>query len=104
MRLLPLAASVAATSGAGTWLAVRIDNKVIVSAGLALFGLALLWTSRHAQATSCAILAAQDVLLDTGLGLTQAPAAEAVLGAVPVDKAGVASAVNGSTRATNWTS
>jgi EmrB/QacA subfamily drug resistance transporter len=98
VRLLPLAASVAVVSVAGTRLAVRIGNKVIVSSGLALFGLAMFWTSRDSQATSYATLVAQEVVLGTGLGLTQAPSAEAVLGAVPVDKAGLASAVNGSTR------
>jgi EmrB/QacA subfamily drug resistance transporter len=98
VRLLPLAVSVAVVSVAGTRLAMRIGNRVIVSAGLALFGLAMLWTSRDSQATSYATLVAQEVLLGTGLGLTQAPAAEAVLGAAPADKAGLASAVNGSTR------
>jgi len=98
VRLLPLAASVAVVSVVGTRLAMRIGNKVIVSAGLALLGLAMLWTSRDSQATSYATLVAQEVVLGAGLGLTQAPAAEAVLGAVPVDKAGIASAVNGSTR------
>ena len=98
VRLLPLAASVAVVSVAGTRLAVRIGNKIIVSAGLALFGVAMFWTSRESQSTSYAIMVAQMVVLGAGLGLTQAPAAEAVLGAVPVDKAGLASAVNGSTR------
>jgi EmrB/QacA subfamily drug resistance transporter len=98
VRLLPAAVAVAVASIAGTKLAVRIGNKVIVGAGLALFGLALLWTARESQATSYAIVAAQEVLLGAGLGLTQAPAAEAILGAVPVERAGIASAVNGSTR------
>ena len=98
VRLLPVAASVAVISVAGTRLAVRIGNRIIVSAGLGLLAVAMLWTSRDTQATSYAILAVQEVVLGAGMGLTQAPAAEAVLGAVPVDKAGIASAVNGSTR------
>jgi EmrB/QacA subfamily drug resistance transporter len=98
VRLLPLAASVAVISVAGTRLAVRIGNKLIVSGGLALLAVAMLWTSRDSQATAYATLVAQEIVLGAGLGLTQAPAAEAVLGAAPVDKAGIASAVNGSTR------
>jgi hypothetical protein len=43
-------------------------------------------------------MVAQEIVLGAGLGLTQAPTAEAVLGAVPVEKAGLASAVNGWTR------
>jgi EmrB/QacA subfamily drug resistance transporter len=98
VRLLPLAVSVAVVSVAGTRLAVRIGNKVIVSAGLGLFAVAMLWTSRDSQATSYAIIVAQEVVLGAAMGLTQAPAAEAVLGAAPAEKAGIASAVNGSTR------
>ncbi len=98
VRLLPVAAAVALASVAGTKLAVRIGNKVIVAAGLALFGLALLWTSRESQATPYLVIAAQEVVLGAGLGLTQAPAAEAILGAVPAEKSGIASAVNATTR------
>ena len=98
VRLLPLAAAVAVTSVAGTRLAVRVGNKVIVSTGLALFGLAMFWASRESQATSYTIMVVQEVVLGAGLGLTQAPTAEAVLGVVPADKAGLASAVTGSTR------
>jgi EmrB/QacA subfamily drug resistance transporter len=98
VRLLPLAATVMVTSIAGTRLAVRVGTKVVVGAGLALFGLAMFWASRDSQATSYAVLVAQEVVLGAGLGLTQAPTAQAVLGAVPAEKAGLASAVNGSTR------
>ena len=98
VRLLPLAASVALISVAGTRLAVRIGNKIIVSSGLGLLAVAMLWTSRDSQATSYAVLVAQEIVLGAGMGLTQPPAAEAVLGAAPADKAGIASAVNGSTR------
>lgn len=99
VRLLPLAASVAVVSVASTRLAGRFGNRIIVSAGLALLGLAMLWGARDTQATSYAtMVVAQELLLGAGLGLAQAPAAEAVLVAAPVDKAGVASAVNGSTR------
>src|SRR6202034_484564 len=56
------------------------------------------WTSRESQATSYTILVAQEVVLGAGLGLTQAPTAAEALAAVPVEKAGLASAVNGSAR------
>ncbi len=38
------------------------------------------------------------VVFGTGMGLTQAPATEAIMGAVPKEKAGVGSAVNDATR------
>src|SRR5215831_19036363 len=98
VRLLPVAVSVGVASVAGTRLAVRIGNKVIVGGGMALFCAALLWISTASQTTSYAIIATQMVVLGTGMGFTQAPATEAIMGAVPKQKAGIASAVNGSTR------
>jgi MFS family permease len=93
VRLLPVAVSVA-----GTRLAVRIGNKIIVGGGMLLFWAALLWISTDSRFTSYGISAAQMVMLGIGMGFTQAPATEAIMGAVPRQKAGIASAVNGSTR------
>jgi hypothetical protein len=98
VRLLPVAVSVGVASVVGTRMAVRIGNKAIVGGGLLFFGAALLWISTLSQGTSYAIIAVQMVVLGTGMGLTQAPATEAIMGAVPKQKAGIASAVNGSTR------
>lgn len=98
VRLLPVAGSVAVASVVGTRLAVRIGNKLIVGAGLVFYCAALLWTSTVSQATSYGLIAAAGVVLGIGMGLTQAPATEAIVGAVAKEKAGIASAVNGSTR------
>jgi len=98
VRLLPVAASVGVASVVGTRLAIRVGNKVIVGGGLALFGAAMVWVSTFSQTTSYGIIAASMVVLGTGMGLSQAPATEAIMGAVPKQKAGIASAVNGATR------
>jgi EmrB/QacA subfamily drug resistance transporter len=98
VRLLPVAVSVGVASVAGTRLAVRVGNKVIVGGGMLLFCAALLWISAASQNASYGIIAAQMVVLGAGMGLTQAPATEAIMGAAPRQKAGIASAVNGSTR------
>ncbi len=52
----------------------------------------------QSAATSYATIAAQMVVLGTGMGLTSAPATEAIMGVVPKAKAGVGSAVNDATR------
>src|SRR5215472_6390096 len=98
VRLLPVAVSVGVASVLGTRLAVRVGNKLIVGGGMALFCAALAWISFVATDTSYAIIATQMVLLGVGMGFTQAPATEAIMGAVPKQKAGIASAVNGATR------
>ena len=98
VRLLPVAASVGVAAVAGTRLAVRVGNKVIVGGGMALFCAALAWISTFSPVTSYGVIAASMVVLGTGMGFTQAPATEAIMGAVPAQKAGIASAVNGATR------
>jgi EmrB/QacA subfamily drug resistance transporter len=98
LRLLPVASSVAVAAVVGTKLAVRIGNKRVVAAGLAGFGVALWWISTVSATTPYGVIAAQMVLGGGGLGLVSAPATEAILGAVPKEKAGVGSAVNDATR------
>jgi EmrB/QacA subfamily drug resistance transporter len=98
VRLLPVALSVGASSVVGTKLAVRVGNKAIVTIGMLLFGGALLWISTASQTTGYGVIAVQMLVLGTGMGLTSAPATEAIMGAVSKEKAGVGSAVNDATR------
>ena len=98
VRLLPVAGSVAVASVVGTKLAVRVGNKVIVAAGLVFFATGLLWTSTASAGTSYTEIVLQMLFLGTGMGLTSAPATEAIMGAVSEAKAGVGSAVNDATR------
>jgi hypothetical protein len=98
VRLLPVAGSVAVTSVAGTKLAVRVGNKVIVGTGLLLFATGLFWASTASASTTYLVIVGQMVFLGSGMGLTSAPATEAIMGAVPAAKAGVGSAVNDATR------
>src|SRR2546422_2480076 len=99
LRILPVAVSVAVAAIVGTKLAVRIGNKAVVAAGLLMFGAMLQWIAAIASAsTSYGIIVLQMVLGGSGLGLITAPATEAVIGAVPREKAGVGSAVNDATR------
>jgi EmrB/QacA subfamily drug resistance transporter len=98
VRLLPVAGSVAVASVVGTKLAVRIGNKVVVTAGLVSFAVGLLWAGTVSVSTSYSIIVLQMLFLGTGMGLTSAPATEAIMGAVPKAKAGVGSAMNDATR------
>lgn len=98
IRLLPVAGSVAAASLVGTRLAVRAGNKLVVTSGLIFLSGALLWISTSSSATRYLEIAGQMILLGTGMGLTSAPATEAIMGVVPKEKAGVGSAVNDATR------
>ena len=98
VRLLPVATSIAVAAVVGTKLAVRVGNKAVVASGLAMFGTALLWISTASASTPYLVIAGQMLLGGGGMGLITAPATEAIMGAVPTEKAGVGSAVNDATR------
>src|SRR6266536_2627011 len=98
VRLLPVASFVAISSILGTKLAVRVGTKLVVATGLLLMAAFYMWVTSASVHTSYATIAAQMVVLGTGMGLTSAPATEAIMGVVPQAKAGVGSAVNDATR------
>jgi EmrB/QacA subfamily drug resistance transporter len=98
IRLLPVASFVAIASILGAKLAVRVGTKLIVTSGLLSMGAFYLWVTTTSATTGYGTLAAQMVVLGTGMGLTGAPATEAIMGVVPRAKAGVGSAINDATR------
>jgi len=98
VRLLPVASCVAAASIIGARLAVRIGTKAVVATGLVSMSAFYFWVATTNASTGYGTIAAQMVVLGTGMGLTSAPATEAIMGVVPQAKAGVGSAVNDATR------
>jgi hypothetical protein len=98
LRLLPVALSVATAAIVGTKLAVRFGNKAVVASGLGSIAVAFLWISTASAATAYIEIAAQMILLGLGLGLTSAPATEAIMDVIPKEKAGIGSAMNDATR------
>jgi EmrB/QacA subfamily drug resistance transporter len=98
VRLLPVAISIAVASIVGPRIVERIGTTTVVAGGLAIFAAGLTWASTADAATPYIQIALQMVLLGAGLGLTTAPATEAIMGSLSADKAGVGSAVNDTTR------
>jgi EmrB/QacA subfamily drug resistance transporter len=98
VHLLPVATAVGVSSVVGTKLAVRLGTKLVVATGLVFVSVFFAWVSMASATTSYLEIAAQMVLCGTGMGLTSAPATEAIMGVVPTAKAGVGSAVNDATR------
>jgi EmrB/QacA subfamily drug resistance transporter len=98
VRLLPVASCVAISSILGARLAVRIGTKLVVASGLFAMAAFYLWVATSSVTTGYGTIAAQMVVGGTGIGLTSAPATEAIMGVVPKAKAGVGSAVNDATR------
>lgn len=98
VHLLPVASAVGVSSVLGTRLAVRFGTKLVVTGGLIAVAVFYAWVSTASVSTSYATIAAQMVLYGVGMGFTSAPATEAIMGVVPIHKAGVGSAVNDTTR------
>jgi EmrB/QacA subfamily drug resistance transporter len=99
VHLLPVAASVGVSSVLGTKLAVRFGTKLVVACGLLMVTAFYVWVAAIvAPGNAYSTIAIQMVLYGTGMGLTSAPATEAIMGVVPRAKAGVGSAVNDTTR------
>jgi EmrB/QacA subfamily drug resistance transporter len=98
VRLLPVAGSVAIASILGTRIAMRVGTKLVVAAGLSSMAAFYLWVATASATTGYGTIAAQMIVLGTGMGLTSAPATEAIMGVVPKAKAGIGSAVNDATR------
>lgn len=98
VRTLPVAVSIALASIASPRLVEWIGTKVVVTTGLALMSAGFFWVSFASTTTPYLEIVGQMVLLGLGLGSTTAPATESIMGSLPIDKAGVGSAVNDTTR------
>jgi EmrB/QacA subfamily drug resistance transporter len=98
LRILPVATCIAIGSLVGVRLAVTLGNKAVVATGLLLVGISFAWVSIASTATPYAEIVGQMILAGLGMGLTTAPATEAIMGVVPKEKAGIGSAVNDATR------
>src|ERR1700722_14426486 len=98
LRVFPVAFSIAISSVLGSRLLVRIGNKAVVAGGLVSLAAAFTWIAVSASPLKYALIAAQMVLLGTGMGLTSAGATESIMGVVKPEQAGAGSAVNDATR------
>ena len=98
LRTLPVAISVGITSIGGTRLALAVGSRAVVSGGLVLMSAGFAWISFADAQTSYLVIALQMTTVGGGMGLTTAPATEAIMGVVPAAKAGVGSAINDASR------
>jgi EmrB/QacA subfamily drug resistance transporter len=97
VRILPVAALLVAAPLAAR-LTEGIGAKLVVVAGLLVVASALWLLSTVQLSDGYGLVAATLALLGIGMGLVVAPATESIMGAVPLAKAGVGSAMNDTTR------
>jgi dipeptide/tripeptide permease len=99
VHTLPFAVGAGLASPFGAQLALKLGTKFVVAGGLALMALGfVIAATLSAGAAYWGPVVASMLLIAFGLGLCTAPATEAIMGSLPMEKAGVGSAVNDTTR------
>ena len=98
VALIAVAAAVMTAAPLSARLAKRFGPRVVTGAGLTIFGLTMMSYSLATQAMPQWVIEVEMLLMGTGMGLTMSPATNAIMSAVPREKAGAGSAVNNTVR------
>jgi EmrB/QacA subfamily drug resistance transporter len=98
VALIAVAAGVMIMAPQAARLSQRVGARVVTGSGMTLFGCSLISFAFVSQSTPQWILEVQMFALGSGMGLTMTPATNAIMSAVPREKAGAGSAVNNTVR------
>jgi EmrB/QacA subfamily drug resistance transporter len=102
LRVAPVALALMVAAPTGAVLVGRIGTKFVVASGLVVVSCALFLLSRARLGPGFAggypLVFTSIVLLGIGMGLAMSPATDSIMGSLPVEEAGVGSAVNDTTR------
>jgi EmrB/QacA subfamily drug resistance transporter len=99
LRVLPVALTLTIVASQSARVTARLGTKVSVAMGIFIAGLALFYMSRlyHID-TSYPVIMIGQILFGVGMGTAMAPATNSIMGSIPVNKAGIGSAMNDTTR------
>lgn len=99
LLVMPLALIVAMVATFSARVTARLGTKRTVAFGISIATVGLLFTAFTFKTDTPVILAIiAQVILGIGMGSTFSPATNSIMSAVPIDKAGVGSAMNDTTR------
>jgi predicted MFS family arabinose efflux permease len=98
VRLLPIAGGMMIAAPLSALVARRFGTRFTVAAGMTGVALGLAAMVLADAGSGYGPVALSMVLLSTGMGLSMAPATESVMSVLPLDKAGVGSAMNDTVR------
>jgi len=98
VRLLAFAIPMMIFAPASARFVELVGTKLVVTGGMVLMATGLLLSLGLDASSSYGAIAWRMVVMATGMGLTMAPATDAIMGSLPLAKAGVGSAVNDTTR------
>lgn len=98
-RLLPMALVIMVSAGMSARIAERIGTKLAVGTGFLVAAGGMLYLSQVATVdASYGAVFLGLAILGAGMGMAMSPATNSIMSSVPVDKAGVGSAMNDTTR------
>jgi EmrB/QacA subfamily drug resistance transporter len=97
-RIVPLGLAYLLAAPQSARLVLRWGQRRVVSGGLLVVAAGLALLASNGVNADYALLALALVVLGTGMGLVTAPSTGAIVASLPLDKAGVGSAVNDTTR------
>jgi EmrB/QacA subfamily drug resistance transporter len=98
VRFLPMTAAIVFTAPISGRLASRFGSRGLMAGGMALAGIGLLLLERVTIHSSYTDLWWNFTLIGMGLGLTMTPMTAAIMGAVPPERSGMASATTATSR------
>jgi EmrB/QacA subfamily drug resistance transporter len=98
LAALPFALVIGVTSPLAAEVAKRIGSKIPVTLGLTVMAAGFVTMATASVDSGYALYLLASVLIAGGMGFTMAPATESIMGALPLAKAGVGSAMNDTTR------
>ena len=98
IRTLPIAAGMMVAAPLSSVISARVGTKVTVAGGMALVAAGLLLVLGADATSGYGPIALSQVVLALGMGTAMAPATESVMGSLPLEHAGVGSAMNDTAR------
>lgn len=98
VRTTPFAGFILFGALAAARLASQVTARALISVGLGLMAVGFAWSTTAAIGTPYGTIVLQMGVLGIGLGLVNAAATEAVMGALPANKVGTGSSVNDTLR------
>lgn len=99
VRMLPMAGASFLSAMISARIAQRLGTKLAVGTGILIAAGGLFYLSQAAEAdTSYGTIALITCIIASGMGLTMSPATNSIMSSLPVNKAGIGSAMNDTTR------
>lgn len=98
VRTLPFAATMVVVAPRGPAIAARFGAPNTIAAGMVVAGVGVAWLGMLGTDTGYAVIVLPMIVMPTGMALAFPASTEAIVSSLPPSKAGVASAMNDTTR------